>query len=339
MLSRRGFQHEVLEHLLKKTDELGFIYQHASLEPIYFGLPRRLSSVLSPQELTRVSALVAGAGRFGRLLNGGIDLDNIDNVFRLAYHLGLSDNREAPCRLAESLYEDNEEVVLRDAAVDDLVHWASVRRRLYRYLLLNPDEFSAKCMLEDALLRAEKEGYTAVRWHHVDFQIVTTLHELSSETHDITARLMTGDLYGCAGIFESPTCHIAAMLSEPDAKARVERHLEAALRQTKVSPLRSASPVIHVIADINKTDRLIKLRTETGGYVTAGEASSRVLIGVFLRNKHLSMLSLSEDLQALAANVTRNVLVAELGDNALSSIPLFAEEPREAAKSSPINSR
>src|SRR5437899_2164919 len=45
---------------------------------------------------------IRGKGRMGRVISGEIDLDNIDNLFRMAFHLGLAVDREAPIRLARA---------------------------------------------------------------------------------------------------------------------------------------------------------------------------------------------------------------------------------------------
>ena len=110
-------------------------------------MSRQLHSILTTRELSLVATFVDGNGDFGPLISGSIDLDNIDNVYRLAYHIGLVRSGEVPLALASALSIDHGNLVAPETAEPLLWDWFEVRRRLYNFLLLNPDEFSAKCML------------------------------------------------------------------------------------------------------------------------------------------------------------------------------------------------
>lgn len=51
---------------------------------------------------------IRGGGRLGRLIAGDIDIDNIDNVFRMAFHMGLDVDRRVPSRLAKAIIGIND---------------------------------------------------------------------------------------------------------------------------------------------------------------------------------------------------------------------------------------
>ena len=60
--------------------------------------PRKLSG--SPQAdklLQRIMNQIEGGGGLGRLISGDMDLDNIDGVFRMAFHMGLPVALRFPC--------------------------------------------------------------------------------------------------------------------------------------------------------------------------------------------------------------------------------------------------
>ena len=67
----------------------------------------------------------------------GLSSDNIDNVFRLSYHMGLSRDTDAAQQLAEALYIDESgDLIILNEAVPLLENWQQTRSRLYTYLLL-----------------------------------------------------------------------------------------------------------------------------------------------------------------------------------------------------------
>ena len=94
--SIHGFDHEkAFEYVAlgKKGDS--YSYKLSTLEPIFFGLPRELIKKITAEDLDQIGKIIAGNSRLGRLLNAPIDLDNIDNVFRLGYHIGIVKSGES----------------------------------------------------------------------------------------------------------------------------------------------------------------------------------------------------------------------------------------------------
>lgn len=62
----------------------------------------------------------------------------------MAYHMGLDFRKEAPIKLAESMFIENGSVVFLQEAKTYLEEWYLVRQRVYKFLLLNPQEFAGK---------------------------------------------------------------------------------------------------------------------------------------------------------------------------------------------------
>ena len=153
-------------------------------ETIYFGKVRALNSLLDNSQKEEVSQLIAGHHQLSKLISDSIDLDNIDNVFRMAYHMGLSFRKEAPQRLAESMYLKDGSVVFLQEAKTYLEEWYLVRERVYKFLLLNPQEFSGKYMLTEAMdilfecLSQGKANGLDIRWNYTDYQLMEELNML-----------------------------------------------------------------------------------------------------------------------------------------------------------------
>ena len=125
-------------------------YKRTTVEDVFFGMPRRIPSLsreISSEDLEKIGENIAGKGKFGPLICSTMDLDNIDNVFRLAYHIGIVKSGDVPLKLAKSIWIENSRLVLRKDAIPLIEEWHKVRKKLYSILLLNPEEFSAKCMI------------------------------------------------------------------------------------------------------------------------------------------------------------------------------------------------
>lgn len=325
VLELTGYRHEALEHVLLCCGSGDSGAADARTEPVFFGLMRQLSQRIPNGLRKAICEIVAGAHPLGPLVNGPLDLDNIDNVFRLAYHVGLVDRSETPLTLARSIRISEARLVVQDQAVDCIRHWYEVRKRLYRYLLLNADEFSAKCMLEEALTLARAGSEYVLLWTDVDYQLLDKLNGCSDEVSRIVKRIMTGDLYGCIAIFAAPGISLYDIVCNPQLRTELERSLEAHVRK-RVPTLSTSSIALHAIRDVNKTQRVIEVLTASGGLVSVGSRLDRVLVGVFDRDARMSAMRIDEMLVAESGvrEVIRDWFAQEL-DQEVSEIVPYAE--------------
>ncbi|OUP70718.1 hypothetical protein B5F10_02085 [Anaerotruncus colihominis] len=153
-------------------------------ETIFFGKLRALTSILNTAQKEEISRIIAGNHLLSKLISDSIDLDNIDNVFRMAYHMGLNFRKEAPLKLAESMFIKNDRVIFLQAAKTYLEEWYSLREKVYKFLLLNPQEFAGKYMLTEAMdilfeciSQGKAEGRD-IKWNYTDYQLMEELNEL-----------------------------------------------------------------------------------------------------------------------------------------------------------------
>jgi uncharacterized protein len=330
ILDMYGYRHDSLSDILDVASQPGsgsFRYRVTTLEPVYFGSPRTLPEILTDEDLRAVSNAISGTGSLGPLISGTMDLDNIDNVYRLAYHSGLSSPGKRPETLAESLYVADGTLLIRDNAIELVEDWYETRRLLYSFLLLNADEFSGKCMLEEALSLASLEP-SVLRWQDTDFALMEKLSSVSPETQEIVSRLMLGDLYGCVGIYSSSRIDAYERMANPKLRSDLEADLSTRIRGlTSTRPLRSASIALHAIRDVDKTSRQVALTTFAGRKITVGTSSRRLLIGVFLRNKSFSVNQI-DPFRLLQQSVNREVeafLKDAIGDPELQGIRPYDE--------------
>lgn len=325
-----GFDHEkAFDYVALGKKGEGYSYKFSTLEPIFFGLPRELLKKIPVEDLEIIGKIIAGKTRFGKLINSLIDLDNIDNVFRMAYHIGIVKSGEIPLKLARLLFIQGDELILRKDAIQLVHEWYKVRKNLYLLLLLNPEEFSGKCMLTEAIEEAKKSAKIApFTWHDVDFELLEKLKGTSAESANIISRLMKGDLYGCIGIFSTIKSDKYTLLRNTESKRLLEERLSKIIRNTFKPGLKSAMIAMHPILDINKTQRQIKLKTDDNDLIEIGSPTNQLLVGVFFKNVDYNsnkIHTMPLDLISKVRETIREYLSKEFGDPSIIEKELYGE--------------
>ena len=180
---------------------------------------------------------------------------------------------------------------------------------------------------QEALEIAEDKGDQTFRWNDVDFELMEKLARCSDETSAIVSRLAIGNLYGCVAIFSSTNIGVAERLENKSERRHIEGELTKAVRLHGRSAFRNAMLALHVIKDVDKTERQLSIKTTDGGTMSIGRSSRRVLIGVFFKNVGLSQSSLKEGavIESGIGACVRQVLAERLGDESLAEQELYAE--------------
>lgn len=152
-----------------------------------------------------VMLIIRGEGRLGPLINGTIDLDNIDNVCRMAYHIGIPYRRELSGELTQAFALRDDSVFLRGDKLSLINEWLRLRFRLYSALMTNPTDFAAKAMLVEAIrlglcgAEGERPTLSVDNWSLTDSDF---MHALASyqPTATLIRRLELGDTYSVVGL-------------------------------------------------------------------------------------------------------------------------------------------
>jgi HD superfamily phosphohydrolase len=325
-----------LEYILSDTPELADLgHQRLGQDPgtvflqgtranvAYMGVQFNAPSIIG-LHWDRVAETIAGDGPLGPLISGTMDLDNIDNVVRLAYHVGLAERRDAHSAIAltRDLRVDERGLSISRESLNFVERWQFLRHRLYRYLLHDWAEFAAKGMLTKAIERAiEAEIIGADSWILTDDGLVNRLISHSiGEDQDIGAlvkRIMLADLYYPVSLLRTNRTHGYTELSKPSTK----RLLEAKLSKTLGCPC-----ILHVILDRSKTDRQVALYIrDTAENIVVGEDSNEMLLGLF------SSRPLPEKIAKRGLSELRTILSDYLEGAVPMSDPL--EDPFQAVSS------
>lgn len=279
-----SFIHEDLSHGWRSTYHQE-ILAGASFAGRSFSAPAYLG-----ERWESVAAIIRGEGSYGPLIAGTMDLDNIDNVVRLAFHVGITgrDDCELPLILAREISSRNGEIYLPERVIPTVMRWQAIRRRLYELLLLDWAEFSAKAMLTRAIERAAAHHLIgADSWVRTDSEFLDYLdrHAIgeAQEVKDIVRRLRRGDLYEPIALLTTPSVDLYTSLSSSESKAELESEL---MNRAGVKGLK---PLIHFILDKGKTDREVAFKSDFDGkrYVV-GKSSRQLLAGLFVSSSALS---------------------------------------------------
>ena len=202
-----GFDHELrlLEIMSNETpEEIGGI-ERQLLVGRGTGLREwadRVSTAAEGAEqlIAEITDHIRGHGLLGRIIAGDIDIDNIDSVFRLSFHLGLLADTEAPARLAKAIVGIDREArapVFDPTADTDIRLWQQSRRSLYQRLMLAPRDFAGKVMVLYATILALENGeISKVDWAMTDFEFLTRLlASHSREVRESAERWVAGELW------------------------------------------------------------------------------------------------------------------------------------------------
>jgi uncharacterized protein len=245
---------------------------------------------------TDVFAAIEGQGTYGPLISGTLDFDNLDNVVRLAFHMGLCDDklRSLPLALAPLLDVHDGSLAATSEAHSLFESWFDLRRRLYEYLLLDRGEYSAKAMLTLAVeLAAEANLLGPADWRLTDEELLSELDQRSIGEHQfisqIIKRLRAGDLFESIGVWKSSTTASYGQLSEAHRKRHLEHQITTEIGRGAGPRLRVS---VHYILDRKKTCRSLSyFDVNRREHRTVGYDSDVLLIGVFVTNSRVTQLT------------------------------------------------
>jgi HD superfamily phosphohydrolase len=217
--------------------------------------------------VARVIEAIRGGGKLGPAINGEVDLDNLDNVTRAAFHMGLEVDRALPIRVAEYLEEVSETgAVFSDDCVGSIQAWLELREQVYSRFMLTIPDFNGKLMLLSSIVEALKAGVIAeADWNMTDWHLIEVL--LNSKIDEIISplrRWLVGDVWDISELhwFEGPVPSFPALTP-------LTEELSLAL---------SRPCFAYRIKD--KRKRRIRLQLSSGKIVNLGEEPRHWLLGV-----------------------------------------------------------
>ena len=274
------FAHDDISHGKEAT-----YYQDLLANASFAGKPFN-SRVLLGHHWPTVASMIRGEGPYGPLISGSIDLDNIDNVIRLAYHVGIASSNDSTVAvgIAKALQPKDGDICVNSAAVTLIERWQEIRHHLYEFLLLDWAEFSAKAMLTHAMELAVEYGLVGSdSWILTDDELLFSLERRgigdAQDVANIVKRLRRGELYCPVGLFQTRKTSAYVANNKIENKRDLERQLaKFAREELKLH----TNILVHYILDKKKTDRAVEIIiAESDERKIIGNNSDVLLIGVF----------------------------------------------------------
>ncbi|MHA7773888.1 HD domain-containing protein [Roseibium sp. M-1] len=205
-----GFNHELrLSQLLSdEADEL-FGADLQILQGQETGLRRWATQIAGgngQKLLSDIMEHIKGGGAYGPIIAGDIDIDNIDNIFRMQFHMGLLQDRDIAKRLVNNivgLSSDQRSLTFQKNSKPDIETWISSRSDVYHHLMLGRRDFVGKVMLLYATILAFNEDIiTLDDWKLTDSEFINRL--ISCGNKDVlqtVKRWLLGDIWDATPLF------------------------------------------------------------------------------------------------------------------------------------------
>lgn len=133
----------------------GFHAPENRAHQIFGGRTIEFQSMLKSSKISLelVEAVVTGKHPLSVLLFGTIDLDNLDNIARMAWALGISGGPELATRLASALVVSRDFRLQLSSAEErqTVQQWAALRRSVYEVVVFDPPTVAAQAVLSEAI--------------------------------------------------------------------------------------------------------------------------------------------------------------------------------------------
>ncbi len=210
-----GFDHE--ENLYKlivgKTDsfdgEFAQIYQDMSLK--LKSVCQKKEAVSKGISLTRIAKIAIGAPEepLSPLLNSkGMDLDNIDNIYRASTAMGIidDDGGKSAETLAKAFCYKNGEIFYDEKYHKEILRWQQVRDIQYNAIFESNEDFAYQTMIKKAISKLgtpSKEGIVLDKysWRMTDSTFTNNYLLQHSESKNLMKRVMLCRPYQLITIF------------------------------------------------------------------------------------------------------------------------------------------
>lgn len=218
-----------------------------------------------------------------------MDLDNIDNVSRMALYMGVDFDRTLPVNLATNLnINDEKNVFIIDKDKLYLVQdWVDLRHRVYRSFIYSADYISYEFMIFSLVRELYFEsGEIALRniKNLTDDELLRKCLELENEKVTVIAKKMIG--------YELPECVCIISTEDLSYKDSLKQHADYLLfKNMLIEKINYAGVIIaiddfdiHITTDYRKTYRKVTVSVDEQ-LIDVGQDVSKVLFGLIVNNK------------------------------------------------------
>ena len=223
-----------------------------------------------------------------QLIFGTIDFDNLDNVARMAWALGIPDGIEIAKGLASRMSVNEEGTLTLSISHRSLAKaWLQLRRRIYEILVFDWPTVAAQAVLTDAIVMAMRTGaLDELSWSMTDDDLLRVLRGCS-RAKDMVNLEYLGSLPKIALCVQvRQQIDYFGMCSGKSATEVLKNRLaERGLRK----------PLVFLFQDNGAFEKRLNFKDESSGEEwSIGERSCSTVIYIFERGPSLDRLSNKE---------------------------------------------
>jgi HD superfamily phosphohydrolase len=272
-----------------------------------------------------VQAIVTRAHPLSQLLFGSLDLDNLDNVARMAWALGMKSDPAILVNIAANI------TVTRDGVLQlserryglHIRHWAGLRRRIYDILVFDPPTVAAQAVLSEAIeIGLRCKILTEADWDLYDEVLIEKLRSF-----DQTKRLISRDYLG-----DLPKTVFALQLSgaladyQLDSRSVAKEVIEDVLSRC----FGKGKALAYVFIDGGTFEKRVDfVDPDTGRPWAIGESSKSVVLYAF----HKSVVQVTTEQATIAADAV--IAALKLPGSAIMRLDLAELNKENAAGDDP----
>jgi HD superfamily phosphohydrolase len=293
---RTGWSHEDAIHDLL----WGFHAPENRAHQIFAGRSLTVRTVLRRIgiDLELVQAIITRQHPLSALLFGSIDFDNLDNVARMAWALGIPCPPSLPVDLAKGLSVTRGGVLQLSHGRhgESIQQWARLRRQVYDILAFDPPTVAAQAVLSEAIGMALQSGdISEVDWALYDELLIERLRSNAS-----TKRLITRDYLG-----HLPNLVFALQLTGglSDYKLKSREEAKATLDRLLKDEFGEGKAFGYVFLDRGSFEKELAFSDpDTSEHWVTGRNSGSVILYGFLRSSY--HLTVEQASAAVKATIT-----------------------------------
>lgn len=222
--------------------------------------------------LETVEEIVEGRHPAGRLIFGSLDLDNIDNVFRMGWALGLRADAKCALRLAARLDSDSHGLILARSSAADVRTWLKLRRQVYELVVFDCFTVASQAILTECIAKLFEQGeLDEAEWVLTDEQLLDLLAEHPSTKLTISKHFLRR--------LPSPLFTIQIDGEAAESGRRGSGICRETVQAALDAVLPEDSPMAYVYRDVGAFSKELRFRDPTDGAEwSIGETSNSIII-------------------------------------------------------------
>ena len=323
-----SYNHEAKVSWIKQTDTLESLRD----KPIFLeqdGLHRHGHAEKYRIDFGRVDEFINGVASYV-LNNTGIDLDNIDNVLRMAHYLGKPSAHNLGLQLVNklSVLPNKSNFVTDIEGVELVDEWRRTRSDVYRRFIYSNEYMGFEYLVFELISQyakiVESDGIPSM-FHHTDEHLLWWFYNEFPEhptLRHVAKRLLLHELPFCHGILRTSSFHLKGQMEEVDRLSSIALSISKRLRGTNAGRHfnRNRPISLHMTTDDRKTRRAIPI------FLDSQYGSENIVLG---EDKRFLLIAVLSDVAHLGTELDNKVLevaATELRTQGITDIDILGWE-------------